>query len=129
MEYYIKNQEDMKTEEIKKDAIRVHGKVFNRQYLIDNKIRFPDELEYSGDMMFLWLAFSLTKKIAWIDNNFYIWKWNPNSITRRNVLFHISACKNTLKCYSLLAEDLKKRNRLDIYQQLIPSVFSTIYVW
>jgi len=64
-------------------------------------------METSGDMAFLWLAYSLTKKIVWIKNNFYIWKWNPNSITRADEFFSIKTFRNTLKCYTLLAENLK----------------------
>ena len=57
---------------MKEDTLRVHGKIFKRQFLIDNEIRYPDEMEVSGDMMYLWLVYSLTNKIVWIENNFYI---------------------------------------------------------
>ena len=111
-----------------KDILRVHGKLFRRQYLIDNNIRFPDSMEFSGDMMFLWLAFSLTNKVKWVNKNFYLWKFNQNSVTRKNSFHHIRTYNKMLECYTLLAEDLKKRNRQDIYEILIATLFATIYI-
>lgn len=110
-----------------KDTLRIHGKIIKRQYLIDNKIFFPDEMETSGDMMFLWLAYSLTNKIVWIKNNFYIWKWHSNSVTRAESFFPVRNFEKTLKCYILLAENLKQRSRLDLYINLICTLFGTIY--
>ena len=111
-----------------KDVLRVHGKLFRRQYLINNNIRFPDSMEFSGDMMFLWLAFSLTNSVKWIKKNFYLWKFNQNSVTRKNSFHHVRTYDKMLECYTLLAEDLKKRNRLDIYENLIATLFATIYI-
>ena len=113
---------------IENDTLHVHGKIFRKQYLVDNNIRFPDEMEISGDMMFLWLAFSLTNKILWIDKSFILWKWNKNSVTRQKSDHHVRTYDKTLKCYTLLAEDLKKRNRIDLYLQLIATIVAMIYV-
>jgi hypothetical protein len=41
-------------------------------------------MEFSGDMMFLWLAFALSKNTVWIKDSFYIWKYYQNSITRKD---------------------------------------------
>lgn len=110
-----------------KDIIRVHGKIFRRQYLIDNEIYFPDEIETSGDMMFLWLAYSLTEKVVWISNNFYIWKNNEKSVTRHNKFSKIHYYNRTIKCYTLLAYNLIDRRRKDLFDKLmivmIPMLF------
>lgn len=113
---------------MEKDTLRVHGKIFKREYLVKNNIRFPDEMTFSGDMAFLWLVYSLTNKVAWIKNNFYIWKWNPESVTRKDKFFSIKTYDNTLKCYRILAEDLKKRNLQKTFSNLIATLFSMIYV-
>ena len=113
---------------MEKDTLRVHGKIFKRSYLIENNIRFPDEMETSGDMMFLWLAYSFTNKIIWIENNFYIWKWNDTSVTRKDSFFSIRTYDKTIKCYTLLAEELKRRKRPDIFKNLIGTLFAMIYV-
>ena len=81
------NEDKIVLDVYEQDTIRVHGKIFKRQYLIDNNITYPDELEFNGDMKFLWLAYKLTRNIVWTKNNFYIWKYNKNSITRKNI-FH-----------------------------------------
>jgi hypothetical protein len=65
------DNKDCKYNTLERDTIRLHGKIFRKQYLIDNDIRFPDELETSGDMAFLWLAYALTPKTVWSKNVFY----------------------------------------------------------
>jgi glycosyltransferase involved in cell wall biosynthesis len=113
---------------IEKDTLRVHGKIFRREYLYQNSIRFPDEMETSGDMMFLWLAFALTDNVVWVDKNFYVWRWNSTSVTRGISWHHIRTYDRTLRCYTLLAEDLKKRNRVDLYSNLLATLFGMVYV-
>ena len=110
------------------DILHVHGKVFRREYLLENHIRYPDEMETSGDMMFLWLAFALTENILWVDKNFYIWKWNANSVTRQIEHHRVRTYDRTLRCYTILAEDLKLRKRPDLYRNLIATLFGMVYV-
>ena len=112
---------------MERDMIRLHGKVLRRQYLVDNDIRFPD-LEFSGDMAFLWLAYALTDRIAWIDDTFYTWAWNPNSVTRGRPYFHVSCYENTLMCYRLLGRELIKRGREDLLANLVATLFGMMYV-
>ena len=119
---------EMSCEVYNHDLLHVHGKLFRREYLVSNHIRFPDEMETSGDMLFLWLAFALTRHIKWIDQNFYIWKWNENSVTRQKPFHHVRTYDRTLRCYTILAEDLKKRNRPDLYRNLIATLFGMVYV-
>jgi len=59
-----------------------HGKAFRRMYLVENGIRWLDELETSGDCYFLWQALLLTDRVAYCDSSFYIWRTNPASICR-----------------------------------------------
>jgi glycosyltransferase involved in cell wall biosynthesis len=110
------------------DVLRVHGKIFKREYLVKNSIRFPDEMEISGDMMFLWLAFALSSHVEWVNRNFYTWKWNDSSVTRQKPYHHVRTYDRTLRCYTILAEDLKKRNRPDLYNNLIATLFGMVYV-
>ena len=112
----------------KNDTLRVHGKIFRRAYLTENHIRFPDELETSGDMSFLWLTYALTNKIVWVPENFYIWKWNPDSVTRADPYSHVMNYDRTLRCYELLAKDLVERKREDLFRNLVTTTMSMIYV-
>ena len=125
---YESEQENLETYTIEKDVIRVHGKIFRRYYLIRWDIRFPDELEYSGDMMFMWLAYALTKNFKWIDNNFYIWKYNPTSVTRNKKNFLVEAYDYTVTCYMLLAENLLQRKRYQLYLNLLSTFIPMLYL-
>ena len=123
-----KIDDEIKTLTMKEDIIRVHGKIFRREYLTENNIRFPDEMEISGDMMFLWLVYALTRKSVWIENNFYTWKWNPNSVTRAMPFHNVRTCDRTLRCYTILAHDLAKRNKPALFANLIATTFGMMYV-
>lgn len=125
-EKYIKGNYQYST--LYKDGIRVHGKIFRRQYLIDKQIRFPDELETSGDMMFLWLASSLTDKLMWIPENFYIWKYNFQSVTRYDKYAPVYQLPRTIKCYTLLAYNLIDRYRKDLFDILVASTVAMIFL-
>jgi len=111
-----------------RDTIHVHGKVFRKAYLEENGIRFPDELETSGDMMFLWLAFMLTEKVAWVQNCSYIWKYNPDSVTRRDEHGVVRNYPRTLKCYRLLGEELKRRGDGTLFDKLVAAIVPMMYL-
>ena len=114
--------------ENKQDALRVHGKIFRRQYLIDNHITFPDELEINGDMKFIWLALKLTQNVVWIGYNFYTWKWNEQSVTRQSPYHHYKVYDKTIKCYESLIKDLQERGRNDLLEEVISTIISMIYI-
>lgn len=124
----IKKDNKLYYYQIKKDTLHVHGKVFKRQYLINNNIRFPDEMQFGGDVNFLWLAYGLSNKIVWMNYDFYIWKYNEKSITRNQSYFHVKTYPQTLKAYMLLLKELKKRNKIDLIKNLVATFVSMIYV-
>lgn len=125
---FMVEYKEKKYKELEKDMLHVHGKLFKRTYLINNNICFPKELEYSGDMMMMWLSFIYSTKTIWIKNNFYIWTYQKNSITHRGIPV-VSLYNNTLKCYDLLAQEFRKRNNQDAYQNLISKFISMIYIY
>ena len=111
------------------DVLHVHGKIFKRQFLIDNHIRFPDEMEISGDMMFLWLVYALSHNTIWIDDIFYIWKFYSESVTRKDKFHSIKTYNKVLQCYTLVAHDLIQRDNCQIlYQGLIATTISMLYL-
>ena len=65
----------------KEDHIHVHGKVYNRQFLINNQLHWCDKMWYNEDGCFAVLALSLTKRIFRCEEPYYIWKYNPKSKT------------------------------------------------
>lgn len=64
------------------DMTFVHGKVHRRQYLIDENIRFKDELVCNEDSYFTVLTQKLTDDVKHIKTPFYLWKWRDNSVCR-----------------------------------------------
>lgn len=105
----------------------LQGKMFRRDFLIQNGIRFPDEQETSGDMYFLWLAFHLTDKIMKIPDVFYTWKYYEKSVTRSQKYYFYNNYRNSLHCYMLLNRNLIKRNRNDLLADATAKLFSRIY--
>ena len=66
------------------DATWMHGKVLNRQFLIDNNIRFSEKLRYNEDSYFLSNAIEIAKDVDKLPIISYVWTHSDDSITRRN---------------------------------------------
>ncbi len=62
----------------------MHGKVFSLLFLTENNIRFHDELREYEDTYFIILAFSHAKNVVYTPLASYVWRYSPNSITRRD---------------------------------------------
>ncbi len=112
------------------DGLRVHGKLFKRNYLIQNEIAFPElkEIDICGDLAFLWLAFALSNNTVWIKSPFYIWKYNQNSKTRKEPYYHYKRYEATLIPYVILLKNFKKRKRIDLFEKLLSNLFAMIYI-
>ena len=68
------------------DYVFIHGKAHRRQYLVDNNIRFHDRLTIHEDVYFNMMAQRVAKpeRIASIKTPIYCWRWNPNSVVRKD---------------------------------------------
>ena len=65
----------------------LHGKLYSRKFLYDNHIEFPNYM-ISEDGAFNFKCVCHAKKAHFNDDvATYIWKYNPNSITRQNTSF------------------------------------------
>lgn len=66
-----------------KDYVFVHGKVFNRKWLLENNIRFNNELQLHEDTYMVAMARYLAgKNTTFIKDPLYLWQLNPKSVTR-----------------------------------------------
>lgn len=101
------------------DKTWMHGKIYNRKFLIDNEISFKPHLRYCEDAYFNNLAFSLAwDKVKFSKDITYIWNWNENSITRRNdkeyntkyFCDYIKATKTSLNNLKTRKKDQEKLN-------------------
>ena len=72
--YNIKNQ----------DFTWMFSKLYKREFLIKNKIRFSDKLKVHEDTYFNALFRAYNPVVAQLTGNFYVWRFNKDSITRLN---------------------------------------------
>lgn len=68
----------------KNDSTFVHGKVYRRQYLLDNDIVWHPELKGHEDSCFNILAQKLAEKFVYCPVPFYLWRWRDDSICRKD---------------------------------------------
>lgn len=69
-----------------RDYVFVHGKAHRRQFLVDNNLRFHEKLTIHEDCYFNTLvqAVASEDRIGSIQTPFYLWKWNGNSVVRKD---------------------------------------------
>lgn len=95
------------------DAVFVHGKVYRRQYLIENNIRWNEDLTIHEDSFFNIIAQTVSKdrsKVKYIDNPFYLWRWNSNSVCRNRIQdYMIVTYNNLIDSNDALIDELRRR--------------------
>ena len=79
------------------DGVFVHGKIFKRSYLIENGIRFNEELFVHEDSYFITQATSFTKNIQYCSNPFYAWRWRDESVCRHDPKYILKTFNDLLK--------------------------------
>jgi hypothetical protein len=62
-----------------------HGKVYRKQYLLDNNIFFDERLRINEDCLFHQLLFDSGAKVAEIPMVTLMWRDNPKSLTHENL--------------------------------------------
>lgn len=94
-----------------KDYIFVHGKMFRRQWLVENGIRFKDDVQLHEDAFFIALARYHLKEddIVWLRDAQYLWQYNPKSVTRLHENFVLDTYDQLLKKNAALADELLRR--------------------
>ena len=119
---YVYNQRD-------NDQIFVHGKVFNRKFLIDNNIRWGEELLIHEDSYFNLLAISIAQNKRYINTPYYMWCWNDNSVSRSDKYYVIKTYHHLIKSAYKLSEELLKRDRsVDSLSMFAVNLFQTYYI-
>lgn len=92
------------------DSVFVHGKVFNTEFLRKNHIEWHPELHEHQDSPFNALARTCTKKQARCPIPIYMWCDNPDSVCRRDGIYHSpNTWPHMIDSYQALIDDLKDR--------------------
>lgn len=94
-----------------KDYIFVHGKMWNRKWLVKNKIRFNDNLQLHEDAYFVAMAKYLLsdQDTVYIKDPLYLWQYNVKSVTRSHHNFVLQTYDQLVKKNSALTEALLHR--------------------
>lgn len=101
---YYKHSSDLKF---------VHGKVYRRRHLIDNKISWNTKLLVHEDATYNFLAISTAKIKETCEVPIYLWKWRDDSICRADPLYVLKTYNEMIAANIQLVEDLLTRNLYD----------------
>ena len=95
------------------DSTFVHGKVHRRQYLLDKKIRFNDNLTIHEDSYFNILCQNLSQNVKYCQSPFYLWRWRDESVCRHDPKYILKTYKNMLDSNDALIDEFIKRGMMD----------------
>ena len=95
------------------DLTFMHGKVYRRQFLIDNDLFFDDRMTLHEDGYFNLLVDCIAEhdgKVKRITTPIYIWRWNGQSVVRRDSKdFVLRTYEQLMLTRIVLCEQLKRR--------------------
>lgn len=94
------------------DTTFVHGKIHRRKYLIDNDIRWNDDLTIHEDSYFNCLCQKLSQDVKYCPTAFYLWKWRDDSVCRHDPKYILKTYNNMLDSNTALVKQFIKRKRL-----------------
>ena len=109
------------------DVTFVHGKVYRRQYLLDNNIRWNDSLTIHEDSYFNCLCQTLSTNIKYCPTPFYLWKWRDESVCRHDPKYILKTYNNMLDSSTALIEQFIRRNRINDAQLRATSMIYDAY--
>ena len=95
------------------DSTFVHGKIHRRQYLIDNNIRWNDDLTIHEDSYFNCLCQRLAKELKYSQTSFYLWKWRDTSVCRHDPKYILKTYNNMLDSNDALVTQFINRKCKD----------------
>lgn len=113
---FIEETKDFRTDEKifinrEMDSTFVHGKVFRRSFLVNNKIRWNDALTIHEDSYFNCLAQKMTAEVKYCQQPFYLWKWRDESVCRHDPKYILKTYNNMLDSNTALVKELQKRGK------------------
>lgn len=95
------------------DSTFVHGKVHRREYLVENGIRFNDNLTIHEDSYFNILCQNLSRNVKYCQTPFYLWKWRDESVCRHDPKYILKTYNNMLDSNDALIDEFLSRGMMD----------------
>jgi len=95
----------------KNDITWMHGKLLRRKFLVKNNIRFHPELRVHEDSYFLCIASALAECARVMPYcTSYVWKYRPDSITRRDgAVYTYASIPTFIKACAMAHAEVEKR--------------------
>lgn len=109
------------------DSTFVHGKIHRRQYLIDNNIRWNDNLTIHEDSYFNCLCQRLAKELKYSQTPFYLWRWRDASVCRHDPKYILKTYNNMLDSNDALVTQFLDRGRKEDAQFYSTSMIYDAY--
>ena len=109
------------------DSVFVHGKVFNRKFLLEKKIRFNPKLTIHEDSYFNCLAQKCSENGKYCPTPFYLWKWRDESVCRHDPKYILKTYINMLDSNTELILELMRRSKLKEAQSYVAGMIYDAY--
>lgn len=109
------------------DSTFVHGKVHRRKYLINNNIRWNENLTIHEDSYFNILCQRLTDKAKFCPTPFYLWRWRDESVCRHDPKYILKTYNNMLDSSTALIEQFLSRFKFDEARFYVTSMIYDAY--
>lgn len=115
------------------DLTFMHGKVYRRQFLVDNNIRFDERMKLHEDSYFNMLTYAVLKtkdgKLKKISTPIYVWRWNNNSTVRKDREdFVLKTYADVMLTRTGICREQKKRGMDEFYaSSVVMTVLNSYY--
>ncbi len=101
------------------DSTFVHGKVYRRQFLVDERLRYNPDLTIHEDSYFQILARELAiangpDKAIYCPYPFYLWKWRDASVCRHDPKYILKTFGNMIDSNDALVDEFVRRMRPEL---------------
>ncbi len=93
----------------KRDTTFVHGKIYRRQFLLDNNIVWHPDVKCHEDSCFNCLALKVAKNVQYCQTPLYLWKWRKDSICRKDPLYVLKTYTHMIYSNNRLVKDFLDR--------------------
>lgn len=123
---FYNQKENNELIEVYEDTTWLHGKIYRREFLEKNNIKF-NNTSANEDNGFNQLIFLNNAKIGIIHNFTYIWKYNKDSITRRNNGEYFLKGLNGFVYNMTWAFEIAEERNL-VSDNFIKSLYDTVFV-
>lgn len=112
------------------DITFIHGKLYRRQFLIDNMIKFDEELTIHEDSYFNVIANMLAEnRVHEMSPAVYLWKYRDNSIVRKDRDCYVfKTYEHLMKVRRAITKNLEQRERYnEMYQAISKTITDSYY--